>query len=81
MILNVDSSSLDNLGVSDFGGLIRNFDVDWVHGFTGNIGYSNILMFEITMPRFFITWKNLSIGNEEFKYFILLWRRMFVLTT
>ena len=43
MILNVDGSSLGNPGVSDFGGLFRNEDGVWIHGFAGNIGFSNIL--------------------------------------
>ncbi|CAL5187559.1 unnamed protein product [Lathyrus oleraceus] len=47
MILNVDGSSLGSLSVLDFGGFIRNIDDCWVHGFTGNIGYSNILLDEL----------------------------------
>ncbi|MCI15795.1 ribonuclease H protein, partial [Trifolium medium] len=47
MILNVDGSSIGNLGVSGFGGLIRNSDGEWVHGFAGNIGFSNILHAEL----------------------------------
>jgi ribonuclease HI len=43
MILNVDGSSIGNPGVSGFGGLIRNSDGAWVHGFAGNIGFSYIL--------------------------------------
>lgn len=49
MILNVDGSSLDNPGVSNFGGLIRNADNAWVHNFAGNIGYSNIHHVELMM--------------------------------
>ncbi|CAJ2652542.1 unnamed protein product [Trifolium pratense] len=47
MILNVDGSSLGNPGISGFGGLIRNRDGVWVHGFVGNIGFSNILHAEL----------------------------------
>jgi ribonuclease HI len=47
MILNVDGSSIGNPGVSGFGGLIRNSDGAWVHGFAGNIGFSNILHAEL----------------------------------
>ncbi|KAK2421190.1 hypothetical protein QL285_031846 [Trifolium repens] len=43
MILHVDRSSIGNLGVSGFEGLIRNSNSVWVHGFAGNIGFSNIL--------------------------------------
>ncbi|MCI54853.1 ribonuclease H protein, partial [Trifolium medium] len=44
---NVDGSSIDNPGVSGFGGLIRNSDGAWVHGFAGNISFSNILHAEL----------------------------------
>jgi hypothetical protein len=37
MILNVDGSSIGNPGISGFGGLIRNSDGAWVHGFAGNM--------------------------------------------
>ncbi|KAK2458793.1 hypothetical protein QL285_005909 [Trifolium repens] len=47
MILNVDGSSIGNPGVSGFGGLIRNSNGAWVHGFSGNIGFSNILHAEL----------------------------------
>ncbi|MCI41372.1 ribonuclease H protein, partial [Trifolium medium] len=47
MILNVDGSSIGNPGVSGYGGLIRNPDGAWVHGFAGNIGISNILHVEL----------------------------------
>ncbi|KAK2405415.1 hypothetical protein QL285_054655 [Trifolium repens] len=47
MILNVDGSSIGNPGVSGFGGLIRNSDGAWVHGFYGNLGVSNILHAEL----------------------------------
>ncbi|PNX79511.1 ribonuclease H, partial [Trifolium pratense] len=47
MILNVDGSNIDNPGVFGFKGLIRNFDGAWVHGFAGNIGFSNILRAEL----------------------------------
>ncbi|MCH88180.1 ribonuclease H protein, partial [Trifolium medium] len=47
MILNVDGSSIGNPGVSGFGGLIRNSDGAWVHSFSGNIGFSNILHVEL----------------------------------
>ncbi|GAU16251.1 hypothetical protein TSUD_298830 [Trifolium subterraneum] len=46
MILNVDGSSIGNPGVSGFGGLLRNSDGGWIHGFAGNIGISNILHVE-----------------------------------
>jgi ribonuclease HI len=47
MILNVDGSSIGNPGVFGFGCLIRNSDGMWVHGYTGNIGFSNILHAEL----------------------------------
>ncbi|PNY06668.1 ribonuclease H [Trifolium pratense] len=47
MILNVDESSISNLGISGFGGLIRNADGAWIHGFFGNIGVTNILHAEL----------------------------------
>jgi hypothetical protein len=47
MILNVDGSSIGNPGISGFRGLIRNSDGAWVHGFAGNIGFSNILHAEL----------------------------------
>jgi uncharacterized membrane-anchored protein YitT (DUF2179 family) len=42
MLMGVASPS-----VSGFGGLIRNADGVWVHGFAGNIGFSNILHAEL----------------------------------
>ncbi|CAJ2670435.1 unnamed protein product [Trifolium pratense] len=33
MILNVDGCSIGNPGISNFGGLIRNADGAWIHGF------------------------------------------------
>ncbi|MCH83631.1 ribonuclease H protein [Trifolium medium] len=47
MILNIDGNSIGNLGVFGFGGLIRNSDGAWIHGFAGNIGFSNILHAEL----------------------------------
>jgi ribonuclease HI len=44
MILNVDGSSIGNSGVSGFGGLIRNADGAWVHGFFGNLGVTNNIL-------------------------------------
>lgn len=38
----VDDSSLGNPGVSGFGGLFRNSDGGWLHGYAGNIDVSNI---------------------------------------
>ncbi|GAU22350.1 hypothetical protein TSUD_106780 [Trifolium subterraneum] len=43
LILNVDGSSIGNPGISGFGGLIRNADGAWIHGFFGNLGVTNIL--------------------------------------
>jgi len=43
MILNVDDSSIGNLGILGFRGLIQNGDGAWISGFVGNIGFSNIL--------------------------------------
>ena len=43
MILNVHGSSLGNPGVSGFRGLLRNDDGAWYSGFSGNIGFSNIM--------------------------------------
>ncbi|CAJ2635744.1 unnamed protein product [Trifolium pratense] len=47
MLSHRDGSSIDNPGASGFGGLIRNSDGAWVHGFSGNIGFSNILHAEL----------------------------------
>jgi ribonuclease HI len=47
MILNVDGSSISNLGISGFRGLIRNANGVWVHGFFGNLGVTNILHAEL----------------------------------
>ncbi|KAI5399153.1 hypothetical protein KIW84_064510 [Lathyrus oleraceus] len=47
MILNVDDSSLGNPDILDFGGLIRNTNGAWVHGFAGNVGYFNIVHVEL----------------------------------
>lgn len=43
MILIVDCSSLGNPDVSCYDRLIRNADGEWIHGFAGNIRFSNIL--------------------------------------
>ncbi|GAU21723.1 hypothetical protein TSUD_328480 [Trifolium subterraneum] len=47
MILNVDGSSIGNPGISGYGGLIRNADGAWIHGFFGNLGVTNILHAEL----------------------------------
>ncbi|MCH81431.1 RNA-directed DNA polymerase (Reverse transcriptase), partial [Trifolium medium] len=47
MILNVDGSSIGNPSIFGFGGLIRNADGAWVHGFYGNLGVTNILHAEL----------------------------------
>ncbi|GAU50029.1 hypothetical protein TSUD_240220 [Trifolium subterraneum] len=47
MILNVDGSIIGNPGISGFGGLIRNADGAWVHGFFGNLAVTNILHAEL----------------------------------
>jgi hypothetical protein len=47
MILYVDGSSIDNHGISGFGGLIWNSVGAWVQGFVGHIGFSNILHIEL----------------------------------
>ncbi|PNY00019.1 ribonuclease H [Trifolium pratense] len=47
MILNVDGSSLGNPDISYFEGLIQNNDDVWIHGFAGNINFSNILHAEL----------------------------------
>ena len=49
MILNIDGSSLSNHGVSGSGGLLKNEDGAWIHGFAGNIGFSNILHAELLL--------------------------------
>jgi len=46
-ILNVDGSAQTNPRLVRFGGLIRDFDGQFIRGFHGNIGYSNILHAEI----------------------------------
>lgn len=43
VILNVDGSSLGNPGPAGFGGLARNPDGGWIFGFTGHIGFSEVL--------------------------------------
>jgi len=43
----VDRSAQTNPGMAGFGGLIRDFDGQFMRGFHGNIGYSNILHAEI----------------------------------
>ncbi|KAK2425147.1 hypothetical protein QL285_035429 [Trifolium repens] len=47
MILNVDGSSIGNPGVSGYGELLRTADGAWVHGFFGNLGFTNILLAEL----------------------------------
>ncbi|KAK2448759.1 hypothetical protein QL285_008006 [Trifolium repens] len=47
MILNVDGSSIGNPSISIYGGIIRNADGVWIHGFFGNLGVSNILHAEL----------------------------------
>lgn len=46
-ILNVDGSSLGNLGAYGFGGIGRNSDGGWIHRFAGRIGHSNIIHVEL----------------------------------
>ncbi len=46
-ILNVDGSAQTNLRMTEFCGLIRDFDGQFICCFHGNIGYSNILHAEI----------------------------------
>jgi len=41
--VNVDGSSLSNLGRSSFGGLIRNNNSDWLLGFSGLSGITSCL--------------------------------------
>lgn len=48
VILNVDGSSLGNLGSSGFGGVLRHSNGDWIFGFAGNVGISTIL--HVYMP-------------------------------
>ena len=43
----MDGSAQTNPGMAGFGGLIRDFDGQFIRGFHGNIGYSNILHAEI----------------------------------
>jgi hypothetical protein len=47
MILNADGSSIGNPGIFGFGGLLRTADGAWVHGFFGNLGFTNILHAEL----------------------------------
>ncbi|PNX93847.1 ribonuclease H [Trifolium pratense] len=47
MILNVDGSSIGNPDISGYGGIIRNADGAWIHGFFGNLGVTNILHAEL----------------------------------
>lgn len=46
-ILNVKGSNLVNLGPSVFGGLLRNEEGHWLHGFYGNIGVTSNLHAEL----------------------------------
>jgi len=46
-VLNVDGSSLGNLGSSGFGGVLRHSDGSWLYGFAGHIGISSILHAEL----------------------------------
>ena len=46
-ILNVDGSAQTNPGMAGFDDLIRDFNGQFMRGFHGNIGYSNILHAEI----------------------------------
>jgi hypothetical protein len=47
MILNVDGSSIGNPSISGYGGIIRNADGVWIHGFFGNLRVSSILHAEL----------------------------------
>ncbi|PNX72646.1 ribonuclease H, partial [Trifolium pratense] len=47
MILNVDGNNIGNHGISGYGGLIRNADGAWIHGFFGNLEVTNILHAEL----------------------------------
>jgi hypothetical protein len=65
MILNVDGSSIGNPGISGFGGLIRNADGGWVHGFFGNIGHTNILHAELMLLAWDLNIKDLWCYSDS----------------
>jgi ribonuclease HI len=46
-VLIVDGSSLGNLGISGFGGVIRRSDGTWIFGFDGNVGITTIIHVEL----------------------------------
>lgn len=45
--VNVDGSSIGNLGSSDFGGLLRNSSRGWIIGFVGNCGFTSNINSEL----------------------------------
>lgn len=47
IVLNVDGSSIGNLGPAGFGGIFRDNDGSWMHGFVGSIGHANNLLTEL----------------------------------
>ncbi|KAK7269582.1 hypothetical protein RIF29_22314 [Crotalaria pallida] len=47
VVVNVDGSSMGNPGRAGFGGLIRNYEGDWICGFAGHFGISNNIHMEL----------------------------------
>ncbi|KAK2382027.1 TMV resistance protein N [Trifolium repens] len=55
--VNVDGSSLGNLGNAGFGGLLRNDRGSWIHGFSGSCGRASNLVAELSA-----IWKGLQLA-------------------
>jgi len=47
VVLNVDGSSFGNLRISDFGGVLRRNDDNWLYGFAENVGISTVIHVEL----------------------------------
>jgi hypothetical protein len=49
--VNVDGSSFGNPGNAGFGGLLRNDNGAWIHGFSGSCGIASNLLAELSTIR------------------------------